>query len=76
MAIPQAYVDCFETLVQAVHDGNLALVEGKIAETGQIVYLVAAINSDGTIVPFGHLCSTNPYEFYLPPLPEGGFKES
>lgn len=71
--IPQQIQDNLNTIVRAAANGDLAVIETKDAKSGEVRYVIAAINrdlGDGTddveIVPFGHL-STNPYEEYAEP---------
>jgi hypothetical protein len=71
MAIPDYLRRNFDTLLSAAENGDLALMEGTDAATGQPRYILAAAQRepDGSVqfVPFGHLSSGNPYEEYLPP---------
>jgi len=62
----------FQTLLRAAEDGRLALLSCLDAKTGEPRYvLVAVSDSDDpetvNMVPFGHLCTGNPYEEYTPP---------
>lgn len=70
--IPSGIKTNFETLKRAAENGDLALMECVDAITGEPRYVLCAVHqSAGEYVmsPFGHLCTENPYEVYLPPLP-------
>ncbi len=61
------------TLIAAAKAGDLALISGRINATGEEVAIIAAISRDGDqfcVVPFGHLCPDNPYEYYADPTVE------
>jgi hypothetical protein len=60
----------FQTLLRAAAEGALTLVESMDALTGEYRALLCATTFDGkeyTMVPFGHLCTGNPYEQYRDP---------
>ena len=70
MAIPEAYRRNFDTLLRAVADGNLALMECTDTITGAPRYVLVAIGRDGddyVMTPFGHLHDGNPFGAYRPP---------
>ena len=70
MSIPDHARDNFNTLLRAVSDGNLALMECTDAMTGEARYVICAVERDGTdyvFTPFGHLADGNPYDAYRPP---------
>ena len=70
MSIPEYARANFNTLLRAAAHGDLALVEGADAVTGEPRYVLCAIARDGreyTITPFGHLAPGNSYEAYKPP---------
>lgn len=75
MALSKGYIHNFETLKRCVKHGDLALIEGSVKATGRKVAIIAAIQlgSDGLmqVVPFGHLCPDDPYEYYNDPTAEG-----
>jgi hypothetical protein len=76
MAIPDAHIRNFETLLRAAAQGDLALVECLDAQTGEPRYVICAIGRDGGdygMTPFGHLHDGNPFEAYLPPA--GGVEQ-
>ena len=80
MAIPDPVRTNFDTLLRAVDDGNLALMECLDAATRETRYVLCAVGRDGgdyVFTPFGHLASGNPYDAYLPPDPDdpAGFVE-
>lgn len=65
----------FQTLLRAAEDGNLALMSGLDAETGEHRAMIVAIAWDGAeyqITPFGHLATGNPFEQYIPASAEDG----
>ncbi|WP_159586489.1 DUF6117 family protein [Chelativorans xinjiangense] len=73
MSIPAHARANFQTLLRAAADGNLALLECTDAATGAPRYVVCAVGRDGEeflFTPFGHLAEGNPYDAYLPPVPE------
>lgn len=77
MAISEGYRENFQTMLRASAAGHLLLMEGHDAHTGQVRYMICAVQSDGgegaEFVPFGHLydhpdpAQWNPYEGYIPP---------
>lgn len=70
MAIPEAYVKNFDTLLRAAQQGDLALMECTDASTGEPRYVICAVGRDGAeylFTPFGHLHDGNPFEAYVPP---------
>lgn len=76
MKICRAQAPNLKTIIRAAKAGDLALVEGRVKATGEVVAVLCAIGRNGTqyaITPFGHLCGGNPFEFYDPPNPNGGF---
>jgi hypothetical protein len=77
MAIPQGHKRNFQTLVDAVQNGDVALMECELAATKEIVAVICAANRmpDGEIefAPFAMLFNGNPYEMVNPPKTEGGF---
>lgn len=60
----------FDMLFTAAIHGDLALVETTDAESGEVRYVIVAVNRDdnggGEIVPFGHM-SLDPYNEYTQP---------
>ncbi len=69
MAIPRTFRRRFETLRRAAREGNLALLEGTCARTGERRYVICAVghNEKGFVsTPFGHLHDGNPFEAYIP----------
>ncbi len=70
MAIPEAYIRNFQTMLRAAEQGDLALLECADAVTGAPRYVLCAVSlqgSDYVMTPFGHLHDGNPYEAYVPP---------
>lgn len=75
MALKEADVKNFETLLCAARDGALTLVESRDAATGEYRAIICAIyhdteSGDYHITPFGHMCTGNPYEDYVDPTQE------
>ena len=71
MAIPKVFSQNFNTLLEAVRDGNVALMECTNQETEQPVYVICAVEYDGsdyTFVPFAKLFDGDPYEEVTPPV--------
>jgi Family of unknown function (DUF6117) len=72
MAIPVGYIANFETILRAAKNEDLALVECTNKQTGEPVYVVAAIGGVGPddkmeVVPLALLFDGNPYEMLIPP---------
>jgi hypothetical protein len=67
----------FQTLRRAVLAGDAALVECRLAATGNPVAVICAANrsADKSIgfVPFAMLFPGDPYRTVNPPKPNGGF---
>lgn len=60
----------FDTLIEAMKNGNVALVESRCAKTGEYRALVCAMGWDGEnhiVSPFAQMVTGNPYEDYLDP---------
>ncbi|MDB4778241.1 DUF6117 family protein, partial [bacterium] len=60
----------FETIKQAFENGDVALLECQLKETGERVAVITAVyHDDGEIcfVPFAMLFNGNPYELLNPP---------
>ncbi|MGQ9370686.1 DUF6117 family protein [Azospirillum sp. ST 5-10] len=75
MAIPDPVKANFDTLLRAAAAGDLALVEGSDARTGETRFILCAVARSGgdfVLTPFGHLADGNPYEAYVPPSDPGG----
>lgn len=74
MAIPDTYRANFNTLLRAAQSGDLALMECADAQSREPRYVICAVGRDGDefiFVPFGHLHDGDPYEAYIPPVPNG-----
>ena len=78
MAIPKGHKRNFNTLVEAVRAGDVALMECQLAATGETVAVMCAVNrlpnGETQFIPFATLFNGNPYEAINPPKPEGGFE--
>ena len=76
MALSKSQHANFRTLINAVRDDAVVLVECQLRSTGASVPVVAATNASGEeieIVPLALLCDEDPYEILNPPNPDGGF---
>lgn len=60
----------FETLCEAVNNGDVCLVKGRRRSDGSPVALVCAVSQDETgevlLTPFAELVSGNPFDDYTP----------
>lgn len=69
----------FDTLLHAVMNGRICLMECKRKKDGEIVNLVCVINydDDGSVItiPVAEMMTGDPFEDYFPPNPDGGFFE-
>ena len=69
--VVQRHAANLKTIVRAAKAGRLALVEGRIRATGEVVAMLCAMgdagNGETDIVPFAHLHNGNPYDVYDPP---------
>ena len=78
MAIPKGHKRNFNTLVEAVRAGDVALMECQLAATGETVAVICAVNrlpnGETQLIPFATLFNGNPYESVNPPKPDGGFE--
>jgi len=81
--ITEGYQTNFQTLVEAIKDGNVCLVECKEAATGDPVMVICAINKYNDLsvfqpqyemVPLAKLFNGNPYKELMPPEIEGEAK--
>lgn len=70
MAIPEHHARTFQTLLRAVANGDLALLECSDAMTGEPRFVICAVGREEdafVLAPFGHLQDGNPFEAYVPP---------
>lgn len=70
MPIAQGYKDNFSTLMRAVKNNDVVLMECTDASTGQSVMTVCAVFQQGeeyVTVPLAKLFDGNPYEELKPP---------
>lgn len=75
MPVPDFIKTNFATLLRAAAAGDLALVEGTDARTGETRFILCAVARRGgevVLTPFGQLADGNPYELYDPPFDPGG----
>ncbi len=76
MSIPDAVKANFHTLLRAAAAGDLALVAGTDARTGEPRFILCAVSrmegGDVALTPFGHLAAGNPFDDYEPPFDPGG----
>jgi hypothetical protein len=74
MAIPEAIRTNFNTLVKAVKQEDIALLECRDRNTGEFAYAICAINRirqadrepEIEFVPFGLMFTSDPYETLIP----------
>jgi hypothetical protein len=74
MAIPEAIKTNFNTMVKAVKQEDIALLECRNRNTGEAAYAICAINRirqansepEIEMVPFGVMFSNDPYEILIP----------
>lgn len=63
----------FETLRQAIHNGDVALVECQLVNTGALTAVVCAVNCEVgeslAFVPIAQLFAVDPYTLLNPPHP-------
>ncbi|CAO3414293.1 DUF6117 family protein [Azospirillum doebereinerae] len=75
MSIPDFVKANFATLLRAAAAGDLALVQGTDARTGETRFILCAVAQRGgevVLTPFGHLADADPFELYHPPFDPGG----
>ncbi len=64
----------FETLRQAVQNGDVALVECQLVSTGASTAVICAVNREASeslsFVPIAQLFSGDPYTLLNPPHPD------
>ncbi len=74
MALSPYDRDNFERLSEAFRNGDVALMECQVAETGRQVPVICAVNphDDGSrsLVPFAQLFNDNPYLLINPTHPD------
>lgn len=73
MSIEKGYVSNFQTLIRAVKNGDIALLECTDAATGDKVVAVCAVQVDGLeveMLPIAKLFNGNPYDELVPPAVE------
>jgi hypothetical protein len=77
MALLKGHKQNFNILIDAVQNGDVALMECQLAATKETVAVICAANRlpNGEIqfVPFCMMFNGNPYEMVNPPKAEGGF---
>ena len=70
--IAEVYRENFETLIAAVDNGDVCIVECTEITTGKTVIVVCATqqedNGDISLVPLAKMFDGNPYEEIRPPL--------
>jgi hypothetical protein len=78
MAIPEGYIHNFNLLLEAVKNGDVALVECQDKASHKLVYVIVALNRSETEIAFAPLAKLfdgNPYDELNPPDPDGGFSQ-
>ena len=79
--INESHITNFNTLCDAIKNGEVCLMEGKRKSDGEIVNLICAVHFDGkeyAMTPFAEMVSGNPFDDYYPPAQtgiDGGFFE-
>jgi hypothetical protein len=72
--IVQQHAPNLETLKKAFANGDVALMECKVAATGEVVAALCAVGreEDGsnTMTPFAVFLNGNPFELLMPPDPD------
>lgn len=73
--IPDHIRHNFKVMLRAAEDGNLAVLSGADAATGEPRFIICSVHRDDDghymMTPFGHMCAGNGFEEYLPPhVPE------
>lgn len=78
MALSEYQRKNFETLQRAFANDDVALMECRVRETGEIVPVVCAVGRDEEgnylLTPLAEMPISDPYERYQPPAPDGGFE--
>lgn len=72
--IGKGYKRNFDTLLKAVQEGSVCLLDCRHRETGEQAVMLCAVAFDGAeyhMTPFAVMCSGSPYEDYIPPMEEG-----
>ena len=70
MAIPEHVRQNFQTLLNAVENDDVALLECTDKQTGEPVYTIVAVTHDGDeyiLAPFAKMFDGNPFEELNPP---------
>lgn len=82
MPIAEGHKAQFETLKQAFAHGDIALMECRRKDTGEVAPVICAVNISGRgktreyeFIPFAQLFNDNPYDLLEPPAPDGGFSQ-
>jgi hypothetical protein len=77
MALAKGHKSNFNMLLEAVANGDVALMECQLAASGETVAVICAANRlpDGEVefAPFAVLFNDNPYKLINPPKADGGF---
>jgi hypothetical protein len=66
----------FETLRLAFRNGDVALMDCQLKQTGESVAVICAVsrpNGDYEFTPFAMFFNGNPYELLNPANPDGGY---
>jgi hypothetical protein len=74
MSLTDSNKSNFETLRQAIKNGDAALMECQLVSTGEPVAVICAVNREVdqslTFVPIAQLFASNPYSLLNPPITE------
>jgi hypothetical protein len=72
MSLSDSNKSNFETLRQAIKNGDAALMECQLVSTGEPVAVICAVNREVdqslTFVPVAQLFASNPYSLLNPPI--------
>lgn len=77
MPIPEGHKANLDTIIRAVHDDALVVIEVYHKPSKSVRHAIAAVGFDGheyTIFPFALLFEGDPCDEVLPPEPGGGFR--
>jgi len=71
MSIPEGYTNNFNTLLSAVRDNNVCIMECKDIATDKMIIVICAVqpaeNGEIEMVPFAKMFDGNPYDEVKPP---------
>lgn len=69
----------FQTLIDAIKNDQVCIMDCKLRETGEPVATICVINETAggeiEMVPFAAFFNGNPFELLSPPNPAGGYHD-